>query len=272
MSCDIYELAFNCLRDTKRTEAFQRAIQSTVRSGDTVLEVGAGTGILSLFAAACKAQKVYAIESCEHLCDVMRQVVRRNHYREVIEIICENGALLMDFDPVDVLIMELMSTALINEKQVPIFNALVQRGIITETTRMVPLRYTTYGQLGASSYKLFGFDMKIPQHEQPWFPPITKRLTEPEVVADVFFVPPLPVLGIVDRTVEFTILENEVVNSFIFSGVAELSPGIRIKQTLYFNNPIIIPLPELRVERGQMLKVRILYEMGGGLENVYISI
>lgn len=55
-----FDIHREMLSDTSRMEAYQRAINSNFFKGKVVLDVGCGTGILSMMAASAGAAKVRA--------------------------------------------------------------------------------------------------------------------------------------------------------------------------------------------------------------------
>ena len=72
--------------DRVRTEAFRRAIDSVVRHGDVVLDVGAGSGILSMFAARAGAARVYAVERTT-VAVVAQELAVANGVAEIVRVI-----------------------------------------------------------------------------------------------------------------------------------------------------------------------------------------
>lgn len=63
--------------DKVRMCAFEEAIRESVKGGDIVVDVGAGTGVLSLLSVRAGAKKVYAIERGP-LIEVARQLAKAN--------------------------------------------------------------------------------------------------------------------------------------------------------------------------------------------------
>lgn len=75
------------IRDTARTEAYKNVILANraLFEGKTVLDVGAGTGILSIFCAQAGASKVYAVEA-SRTAELARQLVGENHFSDTVEV------------------------------------------------------------------------------------------------------------------------------------------------------------------------------------------
>jgi SAM-dependent methyltransferase len=73
--------------DDVRTGAFRASIGATVRPGDVVLDVGAGTGILSLFAAQAGAARVYGVERAPAAVALARRIVADNGLHDRVQIL-----------------------------------------------------------------------------------------------------------------------------------------------------------------------------------------
>ncbi len=71
------------LSDTVRLEAFEAAIRATVQSGDVVVDLGSGTGILGFLACAAGASRVYAIE-VGGMIQLAREIARANGFADRI--------------------------------------------------------------------------------------------------------------------------------------------------------------------------------------------
>ena len=76
------------LKDLPRTRAYCDAIQQCagLLKGKAVLDVGAGSGILSLFAARAGARRVYAVEA-SNMAHIAKEVVAANGLGDVVEVI-----------------------------------------------------------------------------------------------------------------------------------------------------------------------------------------
>ena len=90
-----FEVHRTMIRDRVRTEAFRRAIDSVVRPGDVVLDVGAGSGILSVFAARAGAARVYAVERTT-IAVLAQELAAANGVADIVEVIQGD---VMDIEP-----------------------------------------------------------------------------------------------------------------------------------------------------------------------------
>nr|QFQ59664.1 arginine methyltransferase [Mylopharyngodon piceus] len=104
------------IADTVRTNTYRMGIFKNSKSieGKVVLDVGAGTGVLSLFCAQAGARKVYAVEASS-IADQAVRIVKLNQMEDRIEVIKATLETIELAEQVDVIVSEWMGYALLHE-------------------------------------------------------------------------------------------------------------------------------------------------------------
>lgn len=110
------------LHDDRRNQAFEEAIVGSV-AGKSVLDIGAGSGLLAMIAARAGAGRVYACEANSALAATAREIVAANGFGEGIRILSKHSTNLdpeADLDGgVDVIVSEIFAHDLIREGCLP---------------------------------------------------------------------------------------------------------------------------------------------------------
>ncbi|MBA0708243.1 hypothetical protein Golax_020215 [Gossypium laxum] len=159
------------LNDSCRNKAFRSAIERTVTKPCHVLDIGAGTGLLSMMAARAMGLNgtVTACESYLPMAKLMRKVLHRNRMGKAISLFNKRSDELevgVDIPSrADVLVSEILDSELLGEGLIPTLQHAYDK-LLVENPLTVPFRAVTYGQLVESTYlwklhDLSGIEAKV---------------------------------------------------------------------------------------------------------------
>ncbi|EGI57314.1 PREDICTED: putative protein arginine N-methyltransferase 9 isoform X2 [Acromyrmex echinatior] len=138
---------FTMLNDKQRNNAFERAIRKRVNQGyDTVLDVGTGTGLLSLYAKDAGAKKVYACECSEAMTLIAKEVFESNNAADIklISKLSFDLKVPMDIsERVKLIVTETFDAGLFGELVIPsMIN--VHMNILDLNGMVIPMGATVY--------------------------------------------------------------------------------------------------------------------------------
>ncbi|XP_073415983.1 protein arginine N-methyltransferase 7-like isoform X3 [Dendrobates tinctorius] len=160
------------LHDKDRNEKYYQGIRAAVKRvkerGEEaiVLDIGTGTGLLSMMALTAGADYCFAIEVFKPMADAAAQIVKVNGFGDKVKVINKHSTevtLGPDGDMTrraNILITELFDTELIGEGALPSYEH-AQHNLMQDRWEAVPHRATIYAQV-VESRRLWSWNKLLP--------------------------------------------------------------------------------------------------------------
>lgn len=144
------------MNDAPRNDAFEAAIKAAIAvagPGARVLDIGAGSALLSLMAARAGAQRVVACEMEPLIAEMAQQIVAQNGYADRITVHAKPStdlAVGVELDaPAQILVSEILSSDLLTEKVLDTFED-AHRRLLAPDALVIPRAASAMGCLVAS--------------------------------------------------------------------------------------------------------------------------
>lgn len=256
------EGVFNCLIDKPRTEAFKKAIENTVKTGDVVVDMGTGSGVLAMFAADCGAKKVYAVEFDENNYRTLKHTFEINGYKDTVEVIFGDVRTVEIPQEVDVIIGEMIATGLIEELQVPAMNNVLKYA--KNDVRVVLNHFKSYADLVFNPDNFYGHKFKILRYEYPEMSELkSNSFSAKMLISEVDFSKPVENID-VNKGLIFIATEDGLINAIRISSETIFSDGSMFDASFAYSYPIILPIDDCVVSKGDTFKVKISYKLCQG--------
>ena len=145
------------MNDAPRNEAYLKAINLAIGEDDVVLEIGTGSGLLSMMAADAGAKNVITCEASSTITKAATRIIEKNGYGEKITVIDKMSTeLIVGQDlprQADVVISEVLSAELVGEG--------VRSTILDANQRLLSDGGRTVPEFGAIKVALVGSNTEI---------------------------------------------------------------------------------------------------------------
>jgi predicted RNA methylase len=242
-------------KDEKRVSGFEEAIIN--KAYGIVYDLGTGSGILAIIASKY-ADKVYAFEINPLI--IKRYSKELSSYNNIEVVEADLTEYKYEEQKPDVIICEMLDTALIDEEQVPVINNVLS--YIKENTVIIPEATVDTIQVGCSNishitYLESGkpeFDSYSSEYE--YNKTRFSRKINPNFKGDIVFE-----------------IENDgLVNTLLITTYTYVTGEIVLRPTPMLNPPLLIPIKEIEVRKNEKIMINLEYKMGGGLNTIRANI
>lgn len=259
---------YQMLDQEARIGGFEQAIPRVVKPGMKVLELGAGTGVLSFMAARAGASKVYAVERIPHVARAAERFLMANGVADRVKIVNADAASYLPPEPVDVVICEMLHSAMLREKQLAVIAAFKERYRARfggPLPRFVPEALVMAVQPVMTDYAFHGFQAPVPMFLDAGNAHRTTNLTGPALYSMLAYGDSYGTRFTVDQEIE--IEQAGTLNSlrFITKNLLAIDTDARCSIDWDMQD-LIIPLARpIEVAAGDVIRIRFQYHAGDSL-------
>jgi type I protein arginine methyltransferase len=263
------------LADGRRMGAFSEAIAKLVPEGANVVELGAGTGVMSFFASK-RARKVTCVERLPHVAAAARRLLAANGVSDKVTVVDGDARSFVPDEPVDVLICELLHTGLLREQQAAVvaqFKAMHEERFGRPVTLILPEASILAVQPVYQPFDFHGYHAPVPLFMEPGSVHAdTVEMGPPEIYAFVVYRDDYPTWVQVGGTLAIELPGTVNALRFVTKNVVGIleSEG---RSTDWHMQYLIMPLPQpVELGAGDALEISFQYEFGGSIESLLASL
>jgi predicted RNA methylase len=266
LPADVIPLQYHVpmLLDEHRMGSFAQAIAHVVKPSMHVLDLGAGTGVLSFFAAQQGAE-VTAVEREPIVLAAARSALS-NPTGKRVRLIHADAREYVPDRPVDVVLCEMMHVGQLRERQIEVISAFKERyreRFGDPLPRFLPEACIQAVQPVQQNFTFHGYAVAAPLFQEPFtVQPRTQPLARPQVFQQFFYSEALPQTCTAD--IEFTIEQSGQLNGvrLVTKNIlaARPAPPGNIEWLMSY---LVIPLrAPIMADKGDRVRVTFQYRPG----------
>ena len=238
------------LKDKDRLSVFWQAIQEYDSSTELAYDLGCGSGVLSYFLSS-KFDEIFAIEM-----DNKASKCAKDNLADFGNVEVINGNVL-DYEfskKADLIVCEMLDTALIDEEEVPVLNYAKQ--FLKEDGKIIPQGIINTAEL-----------VNLERHHIHWDEDVNYEVcSKPVVYSQINFLDDINP----DFKADLKLKANRagLINGLKITTYTKLDDNIIAGPTPMLNPPLLVPLPDKQVNINDFINVEIKYIMGNGIESI----
>ena len=241
---------FDLLNDNERLSAFYEAIKEYDGNTSLAYDLGCGSGILSYFLSS-HFKEVISLETDYSTYNCAKENLANFDNVDVIN----SDVLEYDFTKkADLLVCEMMDTALIDEEQIPVLNH--ANRFLKEDGTIIPKGIINSCELVNMEREYIHWDENVNY----------------EVFSDSVIFSKFDFLDEINPEFEATFpiksKKDGIVNGLKITTFTILNDNIICGPTPMLNPPLLVPLQEQLVKGNEFINVKLKYIMGNGIESI----